>query len=155
MLLFLCHSFLGLLYHLIQFDRSQVTGPPSLSKCHTCPRSQVPLMKPSNEMKKISQKICSFDINFCRNFLWVTGHNLTCQIHNFVRPVTGHTPCQIELNGTVMFFSTVKTIGARRGKASKKNLTNILEGYLQMKWVTRGIPTHPKLLQNHWKLFHV
>ena len=55
-----------ILYHLIQFDRSQVTGPPGLLKCYTCPRSQVPLMKPSNEMKKKSQKICSFEINFCQ-----------------------------------------------------------------------------------------
>ena len=103
MLVFIFLLWYHILYHLIQFDRSQVTGPPGVSKCHTCPRSQVPLTKPSNEMKKKkkSQKICSFEINFCQNFLWVTGHNLTCQIHNFVRPVTGHTPCQIELNGTV------------------------------------------------------
>ena len=38
----------SILYHLIQFDRSQVTGPPNLMKCHTCPRSQVLLTKSSN-----------------------------------------------------------------------------------------------------------
>ena len=32
-------------YHLIQFDMSQVKGPLDLSKCHTCPRSQVLLTK--------------------------------------------------------------------------------------------------------------
>ena len=37
----------------------------------------------------------------CRIFLQVTGHNQTHQILNFIRLVTGHTPCRIELNGTV------------------------------------------------------
>jgi hypothetical protein len=42
-----------ILYHFVQFDRSQVTGPPVLTKCHTCPGSQVPLTKPSGGREKL------------------------------------------------------------------------------------------------------
>jgi hypothetical protein len=49
-----------LLYHLIQFDRSRVTGPPDLSKCHTCHRSQSPLTKPPGETQKKSKKNLGF-----------------------------------------------------------------------------------------------
>ena len=35
-----------LLYHLIQFYMSHVTGPLDLSKCHTCPKSHDLLMEP-------------------------------------------------------------------------------------------------------------
>ena len=41
-----------ILYHLNQFDRSQVTGPLDLSKCHMCPGSQVPLTKSPGETPK-------------------------------------------------------------------------------------------------------
>ena len=44
----------------------------------------------------------------CRIFLQVTGHNQTCRILNFVRLVTGHTPCRIELNGTVRNIKAIE-----------------------------------------------
>ena len=41
-----------LLYKLNQFNRSQVTCPLDLSKCHMCPWSQVPLTKSPGETQK-------------------------------------------------------------------------------------------------------
>ena len=109
------------LYHSIQFDRSRVTGLPVLSKCHTCPGSQVPLTKSSGETKKKNQKTALFGpfwVKFLSKFLRVTGHNPNCQIHNFVRPVTGHTSCRIELNGTVHCpWAGPGPVGPRAGPA--------------------------------------
>ena len=45
-----------LLYHLNQFDKSQVTGLLDLSKYRMCPGSQVPLTKSPGETQKKTQK---------------------------------------------------------------------------------------------------
>ena len=65
----LVHCLLSLLlYQLIQFNRSQVTGPLDLTKCHTCPRSQRPLTKPPSETQKKTQKYIYFAKKFRQIF---------------------------------------------------------------------------------------